>query len=58
MESRSSGTRDRDHPLPKVVARIHHVGCSARRLRAAKSASRAVANSPKQVAPEPDMRAN
>ena len=41
-----------------VVARIHHAGNCARSVRAAIVAALPVSNNAKQVAPDPDMRAN
>ena len=43
---------------PNTVALTHQRGCVADKLRAAAAAARADVNSPKQVAPEPDMRAS
>src|SRR5262249_12292448 len=57
----SSALPARIEPSPHVasaVARTHHDGCSARSLAAATAAERALSNSPKQVAPEPDIRAS
>src|SRR5216684_28968 len=43
---------------PRTVARTHQPGCAVSRLRAAAPAAADVSNKPKQVAPEPDMRAS
>jgi phage-related protein len=40
---------------PNTLARTHQPGYRVRSSRAARSAARAEANKPKQVAPEPDM---
>ncbi len=46
-------------PLPpSTLARTHQRGCAARRTFAPADAARTEENSPKQVAPEPDMRAS
>ena len=43
---------------PRIVAFTHQRGCAAASLRAAAAAAREEPNNPKQVAPEPDMRAS
>ena len=48
----------RCHRPPKVVAFTHHVGCFTDSAFSAAAASSGVPNNPKQVAPEPDMRAS
>src|SRR5439155_11358074 len=42
---------------PRTLARTHQRGCAAASWRAAAAAARDESKSPKQVAPEPDMRA-
>jgi hypothetical protein len=42
---------------PNLVTRTHQPGFAARKLPAAALAAERETNSPKQVAPEPDMRA-
>ena len=49
--------QDEPASYPNSVALTHQRGCWADRLRAAAAAARVELNSPKQVAPEPDMRA-
>ena len=43
---------------PRIVAFTHQRGCAAAILRATAAAAREEPNNPKQVAPEPDMRAS
>ena len=43
---------------PRIVAFTHQRGCAEEILRAAAAAAREEPNNPKQVAPEPDMRAS
>ena len=43
---------------PRIVAFTHQRGCAEAILRAAAAAAREEPNNPKQVAPEPDMRAS
>ena len=63
LDAGGGGDRARVKPLfgrdpTRSACDAHQRGCACRMLRAAAAAARAEANSPKQVAPEPDMRAS
>ena len=58
MAEDRGGLKPSQAVYPNTVALTHQRGCLVDKLRAAAVAARADVNSPKQVAPEPDMRAS